>query len=96
MKPTDLYQGSTGEKRSRDLMIFCRVAVWMGMVVFICAVLWGCKQPPKKQLYLLLSVHKTQAEDVMVEWMDSAEGCAEAAKVLPSADWVAHCIMVPQ
>ena len=31
MKP-DLYQGSSGHKRSRDLMIFCRVAVWMGMV----------------------------------------------------------------
>ena len=37
MKPTDLYQGSTGEKRSRDLFIFVRVAIVIAFVVVICA-----------------------------------------------------------
>ena len=43
MKPHDLYQGSCGTKRSRDLMIFCRVAVWFAMAAALCAALWGCR-----------------------------------------------------
>ena len=41
MKP-DLYQGSTGEKRSRDLFVFVRVAIAFVMLAFLCAALWGC------------------------------------------------------
>lgn len=43
MKPTDLYQGSTGEKRSRDLFIFVRVAIVMAMLMVLCAGLSECR-----------------------------------------------------
>ena len=43
MKPRDLYQGSTGEKRSRDLFVFVRVAVVFAMLMVLCAGLSECR-----------------------------------------------------
>ena len=39
----DLYQGSTGEKRSRDLFVFVRVAIAFAMLAFLCAGLSECR-----------------------------------------------------